>query len=94
MTVHLKDQAIRPCDDGCWLADVALGDGFIRLGDMVKVLRAVDLGLVESSVTSTWAVVQELEDVSGLGSNLVELTATDEHGATGTGQFMAEVRVT
>jgi sugar phosphate isomerase/epimerase len=45
MTVHLKDQAVRSCDDGCWLADVALGDGFLRLGEMVKVLLAAKPGI-------------------------------------------------
>jgi sugar phosphate isomerase/epimerase len=38
-SVHLKDQAVRECDDGFLLADVALGDGFLDLPRMVDILR-------------------------------------------------------
>lgn len=37
-TVHLKDQAVREYDEGFLLADVALGEGFLDLPAMVKVL--------------------------------------------------------
>ncbi|MBM3880648.1 MAG: TIM barrel protein [Verrucomicrobia bacterium] len=39
LTVHLKDQAVREAEDGFWLADVPLGDGFLDLPAMVKTLR-------------------------------------------------------
>lgn len=38
-TVHLKDQAVRDHEDGFWLADVALGEGFLDLPAIAKVLR-------------------------------------------------------
>jgi len=38
-SVHLKDQAVRPYEDGFLLADVALGDGFLDLPKMVEILR-------------------------------------------------------
>jgi sugar phosphate isomerase/epimerase len=38
-TVHLKDQAVRQYDGGYWLADVALGEGFLDLPAIVRVLR-------------------------------------------------------
>jgi sugar phosphate isomerase/epimerase len=38
-TVHFKDQAVRESADGFWFADVALGEGFIDLPAVVKVLR-------------------------------------------------------
>jgi len=39
MTVHLKDHLVREYDEGFLLADVALGEGFLDLSAMVKVLR-------------------------------------------------------
>lgn len=39
MTVHLKDQALQECSDGFLFGDVALGDGFLDLPAMVKILR-------------------------------------------------------
>jgi len=39
LTVHIKDQAIREYAEGFWLADVALGAGFLELPAMVKLLR-------------------------------------------------------
>ena len=38
-TVHLKDQAVRDYDEGFLLADVALGEGFLDLPEIVKTLR-------------------------------------------------------
>lgn len=38
-TVRLEDQAVRESPDGMWLADVALGDGFLDLPAIVKTLR-------------------------------------------------------
>ena len=38
-TVQIKDQAIREHEEGFWLADVPLGDGFLKLPAMVKVLQ-------------------------------------------------------
>jgi len=39
LTVHIKDQALRSRDDGFWLADVPLGEGFLDLPAIVKCLR-------------------------------------------------------
>ncbi|HTL54578.1 MAG TPA: sugar phosphate isomerase/epimerase family protein [Candidatus Limnocylindrales bacterium] len=39
LTVHFKDQAVRESETGFWFADVALGEGFIDLPAIVKVLR-------------------------------------------------------
>jgi sugar phosphate isomerase/epimerase len=38
-TVHIKDQSIRECEEGFWLTDVALGEGFLDLKTMVGILR-------------------------------------------------------
>ncbi len=38
-TVHMKDQAVREYEEGFLLADVALGDGFLDLPAMVRILR-------------------------------------------------------
>jgi 3-oxoisoapionate decarboxylase len=39
MTVHIKDQAVRENEHGFWFADAALGEGFLDLAAIVKVLR-------------------------------------------------------
>jgi sugar phosphate isomerase/epimerase len=39
LTVHFKDQALRQSEDGFWFADVPLGEGFIDLPAIVKILR-------------------------------------------------------
>lgn len=39
ISAHLKDQGVCPCPEGFLLADVGLGDGFLPLADMVRVLR-------------------------------------------------------
>jgi sugar phosphate isomerase/epimerase len=39
MTVHFKDESIRESEDGFWLADEALGAGFLDLPAIVGVLR-------------------------------------------------------
>lgn len=38
-SVHLKDQAVQLYDDGFLLGDIPLGQGFLELGRMVKILR-------------------------------------------------------
>jgi sugar phosphate isomerase/epimerase len=38
-SVHLKDQAVQEYGDGFLFADVALGDGFLDLKQMVEILR-------------------------------------------------------
>jgi sugar phosphate isomerase/epimerase len=38
-SVHLKDQAVREYDDGFLFADVPLGEGFLDLARMVRILR-------------------------------------------------------
>jgi sugar phosphate isomerase/epimerase len=38
-TIHFKDQAVRESPDGFWFADVPLGEGFLNLSAMVKILR-------------------------------------------------------
>lgn len=44
-SVHLKDQAVRPCRDGFLLADVPLGEGFLDLPRMVELLRKAKPGI-------------------------------------------------
>jgi sugar phosphate isomerase/epimerase len=39
LTVHFKDQAVRENQDGFWFADIALGEGFLDLSGIVKILR-------------------------------------------------------
>jgi sugar phosphate isomerase/epimerase len=52
-SVHLKDQAVRAYDDGFLFADVALGDGFLDLKQMVDILRTAnpDLDYSLESIT-------------------------------------------
>jgi L-ribulose-5-phosphate 3-epimerase UlaE len=38
--VHLKDQAVQEYADGFLFGDAALGEGFLQLAEMVRVLRA------------------------------------------------------
>lgn len=38
-TVHMKDQAVRACDDGFLFADAPLGKGFLDVSAMVRLLR-------------------------------------------------------
>ena len=39
LTVHFKDQVLQECEEGFWLMDVALGEGFLPLRQFVQVLR-------------------------------------------------------
>ncbi len=39
-TVHIKDMVAREYEDGLLLADVALGDGFLELNEIVEALRS------------------------------------------------------
>jgi 3-oxoisoapionate decarboxylase len=39
LTVHIKDLGIRPCEEGFWLSDEALGAGFLDLRAIVAILR-------------------------------------------------------
>jgi sugar phosphate isomerase/epimerase len=45
MTVHIKDQAVRPYNEGFLYADVALGDGMIDLPALVNLLREARPGI-------------------------------------------------
>jgi sugar phosphate isomerase/epimerase len=38
-SVHLKDQAVQPCDEGFLLGDIPLGQGFLELGKIVATLK-------------------------------------------------------
>jgi len=38
-TVHFKDQAVRESPEGFWFADVPMGEGFLDLPAIIKVLR-------------------------------------------------------
>jgi sugar phosphate isomerase/epimerase len=40
-TVHIKDQAVKEYEDGFLFADMALGEGFLDLPKMVRIVRAV-----------------------------------------------------
>ena len=44
-SVHLKDQALQPYDEGFLLADIALGQGALDLTRMVEMLRAARPGI-------------------------------------------------
>jgi sugar phosphate isomerase/epimerase len=44
-SVHLKDQAVAPCDEGFLLGDIPLGEGYIDLKSIVEVLRAAKPGI-------------------------------------------------
>jgi sugar phosphate isomerase/epimerase len=44
-TVHFKDQAVRAKADGFWFADVPLGEGFLDLHALVKILRDAKPGV-------------------------------------------------
>ncbi|MEJ7710893.1 MAG: hypothetical protein WKF84_13770 [Pyrinomonadaceae bacterium] len=39
VTTHLKDMALTPYDHGFELSEVALGDGFLPLAKIIKILR-------------------------------------------------------
>ena len=53
VSVHLKDQAVRENEDGFWFADVALGEGFLNLPKMVRVLQQAKPGIHFSLETIT-----------------------------------------
>ena len=40
LTVHFKDQAVQANPDGFWFADVPLGEGFLNLPELVRILRS------------------------------------------------------
>lgn len=44
-TVHFKDQAVRENPTGFWFADVALGQGFLDLPVIIRVLQAAKPGI-------------------------------------------------
>ena len=39
MSVHLKDMAVRPCDEGFLLSEVPLGDGALNLPAMIATVK-------------------------------------------------------
>ncbi|MBI3880509.1 MAG: TIM barrel protein [Verrucomicrobia bacterium] len=45
-SVHLKDMAVLPADDGFLLSEVAFGDGFLDLARLVATLRGANPGIV------------------------------------------------
>ncbi len=51
--VHLKDQTVRPDDDGFLFADAALGQGFLDLPKMVEILRKAKPDITFSLETIT-----------------------------------------
>jgi sugar phosphate isomerase/epimerase len=64
LTVHFKDQAVRENQDGFWFADVALGEGFLDLPAIVKILRAAkpDIHLNLETITRDALNVPVLTD--------------------------------
>ncbi len=44
-TVHLKDQALKPYEDGFLLGDISLGQGAFDLKHMVRILRKANPGI-------------------------------------------------
>ena len=64
LTVHFKDQAVRENQDGFWFADVALGEGFLDLLALVKVLREAkpDIHLNLETITRDALNVPVLKD--------------------------------
>jgi sugar phosphate isomerase/epimerase len=53
MSVHLKDMAVQPYEDGFLLSEVPLGTGFLDLPRIVAVLRAANPALVFNLEMST-----------------------------------------
>lgn len=39
-TAHFKDQAVQPNPNGFWFADVPLGEGFLDLPELIRILRS------------------------------------------------------
>ena len=52
-SVHLKDQAVRPYEDGFLFADAVLGDGFLDLKKMVGILNRANPNVQYSLETIT-----------------------------------------
>jgi len=46
LSVHLKDMAVQPCDDGFLLSEVPLGTGFLDLPRMIVTLRKANPAIV------------------------------------------------
>jgi 3-oxoisoapionate decarboxylase len=76
-TVHLKDQAVRPADDGYLFADVALGEGFLDLRTMVRVFREANPGIRFNLETITRDALRVPCLTDGYWSTLRETPATE-----------------
>jgi sugar phosphate isomerase/epimerase len=46
LSVHLKDMAVQPTDDGFLLSEVPLGAGFLDLPEMIRTLRTANPAIV------------------------------------------------
>jgi 3-oxoisoapionate decarboxylase len=45
VTVHIKDHVIQQCPAGFWIADTALGEGFLPLQALVEILQKAKPGI-------------------------------------------------
>lgn len=46
LTVHLKDMAVQPCDEGFLLSEIPFGAGFLNLRGVIATLRRANPGIV------------------------------------------------
>jgi 3-oxoisoapionate decarboxylase len=76
-TVHLKDQAVRACEEGYLFADVALGEGFLDLPAMVKILRDARPGIRFNFETITRDALQVPILTDGYWSTLRDTPAVE-----------------
>jgi sugar phosphate isomerase/epimerase len=89
-SVHLKDQAVQPYEDGFLLGDIPLGKGFLDLKQMIEVLRrakpAINFSLelitrdplrVPCLTEKYWATFPDVP-----GSDLARTLRTVRRGAT------------
>jgi sugar phosphate isomerase/epimerase len=76
-TVHIKDQAIQPDDDGFLLTDVALGEGFLELPAIVTVLRGAKPDIRFNLETITRDPIKVPVLTAGYWSTLADTPATE-----------------
>ncbi|MBI2927829.1 MAG: sugar phosphate isomerase/epimerase [Verrucomicrobia bacterium] len=76
-TVHIKDHAVREYAEGFLLADVALGDGFLDLPAIVKVLREANRNIRFNFETITRDALQVPVWTDGFWATLSDTPAPE-----------------
>jgi 3-oxoisoapionate decarboxylase len=76
-TVHIKDQAVLPYEEGYLLADVRLGDGFLDLQEMVAVLRQANPRIRFNFETITRDAIRVPVLTSGYWATLADTPARE-----------------